>query len=118
VLDLGHFGVPIFFVLSGFVIALSLDGKPMSLEIIGRFILRRSIRLDLPYWTAIVLLANVFGGSHSATTDALWWAASIAACLLAAAVVWLLVERPAMALAHRLSLVPHSFVEGSSPLDS
>jgi peptidoglycan/LPS O-acetylase OafA/YrhL len=27
-LEYGHFGVPIFFVLSGFVIALSLDGRP------------------------------------------------------------------------------------------
>jgi peptidoglycan/LPS O-acetylase OafA/YrhL len=60
-LEYGHFGVPIFFVLSGFVIALSLDGRPMGLSTVGRFMIRRSIRLDPPYWVAIAIaLAVVF----------------------------------------------------------
>lgn len=60
-LDYGHFGVPIFFVLSGFVIALSLDGIPMSLSTVGSFMIRRSIRLDPPYWVAILIaIAIVF----------------------------------------------------------
>jgi peptidoglycan/LPS O-acetylase OafA/YrhL len=54
-LEYGHFGVPIFFVLSGFVIALSLDGRPMGLSTVGWFMMRRSIRLDPPYWVAIVV---------------------------------------------------------------
>jgi peptidoglycan/LPS O-acetylase OafA/YrhL len=55
ILGFGHFGVPIFFVLSGFVIALSLDQKPMKLSLVGRFMFRRSIRLDPPYWAAIII---------------------------------------------------------------
>ena len=54
-LEYGHFGVPIFFVLSGFVIALSLDGRPMGFSTVGRFMMRRSIRLDPPYWVAIMI---------------------------------------------------------------
>ena len=54
-LELGHFGVPVFFVLSGFVIALSLDKKPMGLPTVGRFMIRRSIRLDPPYWVTIII---------------------------------------------------------------
>lgn len=51
----GNFGVPVFFVISGFVIAHSLSGEPMTLTKMGRFIAKRSIRLDPPYWCAIVL---------------------------------------------------------------
>jgi peptidoglycan/LPS O-acetylase OafA/YrhL len=64
-LERGNLGVPIFFVLSGFVIAFSLDGKPIGLPLVGRFMLCRSIRLDPPYWSAIIItvvfsiLANV-----------------------------------------------------------
>jgi peptidoglycan/LPS O-acetylase OafA/YrhL len=53
--ELGLFGVPIFFVLSGFVIALSLDKKRMGLATVGWFMTRRSIRLDPPYWVAIII---------------------------------------------------------------
>jgi peptidoglycan/LPS O-acetylase OafA/YrhL len=55
VIEQGFLGVPVFFVLSGFVIALSLDGKDMTLGNAGRFFLRRSLRLDPPYWVAIAL---------------------------------------------------------------
>jgi peptidoglycan/LPS O-acetylase OafA/YrhL len=55
VLEHGNLGVAIFFVLSGFVIAFSLDGRPMSLPTVGRFMLRRSVRLDPPYWLAIII---------------------------------------------------------------
>ena len=51
----GHFGVNVFFVLSGFVIARSVRDGSMTLGYLGRFTLRRSIRLDPPYWTAILL---------------------------------------------------------------
>ena len=58
-LELGHFGVPVFFVLSGFVIALSLDGAQMRLSGVGWFMLRRSIRLDPPYWVAIAVQLGI-----------------------------------------------------------
>ena len=51
----GHFGVNVFFVLSGFVIARSVRHGSMTLGYFGRFVLRRSIRLDPPYWCAIAL---------------------------------------------------------------
>jgi peptidoglycan/LPS O-acetylase OafA/YrhL len=55
ILEHGNLGVAIFFVLSGFVIAFSLDGRPISLPTVGRFMLRRSVRLDPPYWLAIII---------------------------------------------------------------
>lgn len=51
----GVYGVQIFFVLSGFVIAYTLRDQKLSPRYIGKFILRRSIRLDPPYWAAITL---------------------------------------------------------------
>lgn len=51
----GYLGVDIFFVLSGFVIAFGLTGREVTAGYFGRFVLRRSLRLDPPYWTAIVL---------------------------------------------------------------
>ena len=51
----GHFGVNVFFVLSGFVIARSVRDGSMTPGYLGRFTLRRSIRLDPPYWSAIAL---------------------------------------------------------------
>ena len=51
----GHHGVSIFFALSGFVIAYSLRNADATPRFAGRFILRRSIRLDPPYWAIIAL---------------------------------------------------------------
>ena len=52
----GHFGVAIFFVLSGFVIAHSLRDATVTPSYLGRFMLRRSIRLDPPYFLSIILV--------------------------------------------------------------
>ncbi len=49
----GDLGVQIFFVISGFVIAYSVRGHRMNGRFLGRFALRRSIRLDPPYWFTI-----------------------------------------------------------------
>jgi peptidoglycan/LPS O-acetylase OafA/YrhL len=49
----GYLGVYIFFVLSGFVIAHSIGGARITPGFIGRFALRRSLRLDPPYWAVI-----------------------------------------------------------------
>jgi len=48
-------GVDVFFVLSGFVIAFSIRNRHVTPGFIGRFALRRSVRLDPPYWVAIAL---------------------------------------------------------------
>lgn len=53
VLANGYLGVYIFFVLSGFVIAHSVRDAVITGGFIGRFVLRRSLRLDPPYWAAI-----------------------------------------------------------------
>jgi peptidoglycan/LPS O-acetylase OafA/YrhL len=55
VLDFGRYGVQIFFVLSGFVIAHSVQGGDYSPAYLGRFIARRFVRLDLPLWSIIAL---------------------------------------------------------------
>lgn len=52
---LGENGVAIFFVLSGFVIAHSLFRKRMSGGDFVRFTLKRSARLDPPYWVSILV---------------------------------------------------------------
>lgn len=51
----GYLGVAIFFVLSGFVITAVLGTRRVSAGFLGRFALRRMIRLDIPYWLNIAL---------------------------------------------------------------
>lgn len=51
----GPMGIDIFFVISGFVIALTVSKGAPTFSYFGRFILRRSVRLDPPYWAAIAL---------------------------------------------------------------
>lgn len=51
----GFLGVDVFFVLSGFVIAYSTRNATDRFSYLGRFALRRSIRLDPPYWLTILL---------------------------------------------------------------
>jgi len=52
-LMLGHNGVPIFFVLSGFVIAHSIGRSEVDGSYFCRFVLRRMLRLDPPYWASM-----------------------------------------------------------------
>jgi peptidoglycan/LPS O-acetylase OafA/YrhL len=51
----GGIGVAVFFVLSGFVISHSVARSRVTLPFVGRFMLRRSLRLEPPYWFAIAL---------------------------------------------------------------
>jgi peptidoglycan/LPS O-acetylase OafA/YrhL len=72
----GYLGVAIFFVLSGFVIAMVVGTHRISLGFLGRFALRRSIRLDIPYWVSIgtpLTLAAIAGslGMQQQTVTAL-----------------------------------------------
>ncbi len=55
----GHLGVAIFFALSGFVITHSVAGASITAGYLGRFALRRSIRLDPPYWVSILFVVGV-----------------------------------------------------------
>ena len=55
IFDVGNNGVAIFFALSGFVIAHSLRNDHISFGYLGRFALRRSIRLDPALWASIAL---------------------------------------------------------------
>jgi peptidoglycan/LPS O-acetylase OafA/YrhL len=70
-LEWGYLGVAVFFTLSGFVIAMTVGDKPLSFQFLGRFALRRSLRLDIPYWASIatIILIAIFGarlGAHIA----------------------------------------------------
>ncbi len=62
-LNHGYLGVQVFFVISGFVMAHSLRRYPLDLRNFGVFALRRSVRLDPPYWIAIwtLLAINILG---------------------------------------------------------
>lgn len=51
----GFLGVDLFFVISGFVISLTLYRRLATFGEFGRFFFRRQLRLDPPYWTAIAL---------------------------------------------------------------
>jgi peptidoglycan/LPS O-acetylase OafA/YrhL len=63
----GHFGVPMFFVMSGFVIAYAMHGHRIDAAYFGRFTLRRSIRLGLPYWASIGVALAFLGLKGAAT---------------------------------------------------
>lgn len=55
VLHGGWIGVQIFFVLSGFVIASTVNDRAVTLLGAARFALRRQVRLDPPYWASLAL---------------------------------------------------------------
>lgn len=55
----GHFGVQIFFVLSGFVIAYSIKNETITSSFFMRFFVRRSLRLDPPYWMTLIMLTGL-----------------------------------------------------------
>ena len=71
VMSYGYLGVPVFFVISGIVISLSVSDKKVTLRYAGNFALRRSIRLDFTYWASIcfifvfMALNNQFLGSDT-----------------------------------------------------
>jgi peptidoglycan/LPS O-acetylase OafA/YrhL len=68
-LKLGDIGVGIFFVLSGFVITMTVSHhKALTFGFLGRFAARRAIRLDIPYWgsIAIIVLIAAFGAKYGA----------------------------------------------------
>lgn len=60
----GSAGVAMFFVISGFVIGHSLAGREMTPGAFGRFVVRRSVRLDPPYWATIAVAVVVGTLAH------------------------------------------------------
>src|SRR5260221_4188281 len=68
-LDHGELGVSVFFVLSGFVIAHSVHAERVTIPLAVRFMLRRSLRLDPPYWVSISLTLALAALSTIALAD-------------------------------------------------
>jgi len=65
VLQWGYLGVPIFFVISGFVIAATIKPQEVTFHYIGKFFIKRAIRLDPPYWLSMALdISLVFFTIH------------------------------------------------------
>jgi peptidoglycan/LPS O-acetylase OafA/YrhL len=56
VFSTGYLGVYVFFAISGFVITQSIRGARITPGYLGRFALRRSLRLDPPYWVTIIAM--------------------------------------------------------------
>lgn len=73
IFDDGHYGVPVFFALSGFVMAHSLRDVVPTGRFLGRFVLRRSLRLDPPYWLSIVIVLSFGALSARVKGDAFVW---------------------------------------------
>ena len=51
----GSLGVYVFFVISGFVITLSVGNGPINGSFFWRYALRRAVRLDPPYWISMIV---------------------------------------------------------------
>jgi len=56
VFDLGHLGVAIFFVLSGFVMAYTVQSRKADAHFATGFVARRMVRLTPPYWASIAFV--------------------------------------------------------------
>lgn len=59
--DHGWTGVQVFFVISGFVIAYSLRSAHVTPGYLANYALRRSLRLDPPYWATILFVLALHG---------------------------------------------------------
>lgn len=73
VFELGDAGVPIFFAISGFVIAHSVTRDNVNGKYLLTFAARRSIRLDPPYWGSIVLVIGMAWLSATVKNQAMEW---------------------------------------------
>lgn len=59
-LRLGYFGVPMFFVISGFCLTAAGRRAVRTAEPPGRFALRRAVRIYPPFWGAVAVAAAVY----------------------------------------------------------
>jgi peptidoglycan/LPS O-acetylase OafA/YrhL len=62
--DYGKYGVQIFFVISGFVIPLSLDKANYQIKYYGKFLLKRTLRLHPPYLIALALTLIILAATN------------------------------------------------------
>lgn len=69
----GELGVPIFFVISGFVIAHSLRNDNINASYFAKFTLRRSIRLDPPYWASVLFCISFAWISSVVKNEEMFW---------------------------------------------
>lgn len=53
--NLGQIGVPLFFFISGFIIVYALEQSGYRVDQFFTFLIKRSIRIDPPYWAMIML---------------------------------------------------------------
>src|SRR5882672_4406678 len=51
----GHWGVIVFFVVSGFVIPYAMHSNAYEIKAIGKFLLKRSLRIEIPFLSMVVL---------------------------------------------------------------
>ncbi len=56
VLDIGWLGVPLFFVLSGYLLTAQLQSRELTRSVVGRFWLRRFLRIYPAYWLQLAAL--------------------------------------------------------------
>jgi peptidoglycan/LPS O-acetylase OafA/YrhL len=72
-LDTLGLAVPLFFIISGFVIAHSLRNNDLTAPSVLNFILRRQIRLDPPYWLALIFQYLLNIASQSSFYSLTFW---------------------------------------------
>lgn len=65
----GHYGVELFFIISGFVIPYSLLNGNLGIKNIFKFLKRRLIRIEIPYLTSIVFVFSLGFLGYIITSD-------------------------------------------------
>ena len=73
IFEMGEVGVPIFFVISGFVIAHSVNKAHVNATYLMTFAIRRSIRLDPPYWGSMLLVILMAWLSATVKNESMDW---------------------------------------------
>jgi peptidoglycan/LPS O-acetylase OafA/YrhL len=73
----GSLGVQVFFVISGFVIAYSVRGTRINARYLGNFALRRSLRLDPPYWATIACILLLAPLTHQLAPQSAYHGATV-----------------------------------------
>lgn len=104
---LGRYGVQIFFVLSGFVIAYSLRYEKITSLFCLRFFLKRSIRLDPPYWLIVALMVGLSFFGHQIAD--IWSATflmilSLTMTFLSAHVFYYFIEAPSLRMSQKIKM--------------
>ncbi len=65
VASFGHLGVPVFFVISGYVMMLTASRSVFTIPGGLRFLLRRMIRIAIPYWIVVLLICAMLAMAHA-----------------------------------------------------